>query len=155
MGRLFDAVASLCGVRHDVTYEGQAAIELEALVGGEPAIGFEIPIDECGVWHTDTLVRAVASEVLAGTDPRQIAARFHRSVADAIAHAARLARRDHGIAVVGLSGGVFQNVVLTEWVERHLRADGFEVLVHRIVPPNDGGIALGQAAVAITRASMG
>lgn len=151
MGRLFDAVASLCGVRQVVTYEGQAAIELEALVAGEPESGFEIPIDESGVWRTERLVRAVASEVLDGTAPDEIAARFHRAVADTIARAAHRLRSEHGIGVVGLSGGVFQNVVLTGWAEHHLRAAGFEVLVHRIVPPNDGGIALGQAAVAMRR----
>jgi hydrogenase maturation protein HypF len=152
MGRLFDAVASLCGVRHLVTYEGQAAIELEALVTG-PEIGYTIPIDGAGIWDTTTVVGAVVTDVLAGTDPALIAARFHVAVAESITRAAVRVRSDTGLNRVGLSGGVFQNVVLGELAEHHLTASGFEVLTHRLVPPNDGGIALGQAAVAATRLS--
>jgi hydrogenase maturation protein HypF len=149
MGRLFDAVASLCGVRHLVTYEGQAAIELEALVT-HPASGYAIPIDDAGVWDTAALIGAIAADVLAGVTPALIASRFHVAVAETITRAAVCVRTGTGLNRVGLSGGVFQNVVLTELAEQHLTTSGFEVLTHRLVPPNDGGIALGQAAVAAT-----
>ncbi len=152
MGRLFDAVASLSGVRHLVTYEGQAAIELEALVS-DPGTGYTVPIDDNGVWDTATLIGAVVGDVIAGTEPALIAARFHVALAETINRAAIRVRAETGLNRVGLSGGVFQNVVLGELAEQHLTASGFEVLTHRLVPPNDGGIALGQAAVAATRLS--
>ena len=152
MGRLFDSVASLCGVRHLVSYEGQAAIELEALIT-DIRTGYTIPIDDDGVWDTAAVIGAVAADVLDGVTPALIASRFHVAVAETITRAALRVRTVTGLALVGLSGGVFQNVALTELAERSLMASGFEVLTHRLVPPNDGGIALGQAAVAATRLS--
>lgn len=147
MGRLFDVVASLCGVRQEVTYEGQAAIELESLVDAESA-GYRIEIGGDGTWDTGSLLAAAAADVAASAAPGIVAERFHTAVADAILEAARRARTDFGVATVGLSGGVFQNVTLTAWAERRLTEHGFEVLTHRVVPPNDGGLALGQSAVA-------
>ncbi len=154
MGRLFDAVASLCGVRQHVTYEGQAAIELEA-VAGLPSLpgpniadSYRIPIDEAGEWDTRPLIRAVAADVARGAPAHQVSARFHVSVAAAMTEAAERVRATHGLRDVGLSGGVFGNVVLTTHAHRALTARGFRVLTHRLVPSNDGGLALGQAAVA-------
>jgi hydrogenase maturation protein HypF len=149
MGRLFDAVAALAGLRQVVTYEGQAAIELEALA--DLATGaYRIEVGDGGVWDTTALVAAVAADALSGEPVGVISGRFHRGVALAIGEAAGAAREAHGLEVVGLTGGVFQNVVLTRLAGDELRRRGFRVLLHRLVPPNDGGLALGQAAVAAT-----
>jgi hydrogenase maturation protein HypF len=140
MGRLFDAVAALLRVRETVTYEGQAAIELEQLAGTTAAEPYP--------WSFGTgaeLVAAVHDDLAAGRPREQIAAAFHEAVAAAAAEACeRVGGRD---AVV-LSGGTFQNLRLLDSTRRRLEAFGFRVLTHRQVPPNDGGISYGQAAVA-------
>lgn len=154
MGRLFDAVASLLGVRQSVDYEGQAAIELEALAATAPPV-------KAGDWALDVLtpddsvildptptVRAAVAAVGAGTPTAEAARAFHEAVAEAVARSARLLRDRTGISTVGLTGGVFANTVLTQACQGRLGEDGFTVLVHRLVPPNDGGLALGQVAVA-------
>jgi hydrogenase maturation protein HypF len=151
MGRLFDAVSSLCGVCHVAEYEGQAAIELESMAGD--AEGFYPLPTVGGVWDTDVLVRAVVADVRRGADPGSVSARFHRSVANAMRRAALDLSARHGLRTVGLSGGVFQNVTLTRMAVSALTQEGFEVLTHRRVPPNDGGLALGQAAVAASRSA--
>lgn len=151
MGRLFDAVASLCGLRQTVSYEGQAAIELEAVVDPAEASAYAIPIDDEGVWDTRPLIRAVVEDVVRGVEPTAIAARFHHGIVAAMVAAAEALRTTQGVDVVGLSGGVFQNVALTTHASTTLSARGFTVLTHRVVPPNDGGLALGQVAVAATR----
>lgn len=158
MGRLFDAVASLCGVRQVISYAGQAAIELEAMVGTDtvPIDGsYAIPIDEAGEWDTRPLIKAVADDVRNDVPVTAIAAKFHGGIVQAMVIAAAAVRKTHGLEVVGLSGGVFQNLVLTAGAARALAANGFTVLTHRMVPPNDGGLALGQAAVAATRLASG
>jgi len=151
MGRLFDAVAALAGVRQEVTYEAQAAIELEALVDetvdGAYAFGWDGEIIDPA-----PVLRAVVADRRAGVPAGVIAARFHRGVAEVIVRVAAALRERFELGTVGLSGGVFQNVTLTTLVRRGLETAGFRVLVHRLVPPNDGGLALGQAMVAATRA---
>jgi hydrogenase maturation protein HypF len=158
-GRLFDAVAAVLGVRDEVSYEGQAAIELEQLAdvtepGAYPAAiagadtgtgsGTTGPLRVAGA----DLVRAAADDMAAGTGPPVIAARFHNGVAAVIERACVALRDRHGLTVVALSGGVFQNLLLTDRVVTGLTARGFRVLVHHRVPCNDGGISLGQAVVA-------
>jgi hydrogenase maturation protein HypF len=153
MGRLFDAVASLCGVRHASSYEGQAAQELEALAGdGHEAYPMAL-MDHGSLLEMDArpLVRAVVADVDAGATPAVIAARFHAGLAAALAAACRTARERTGLRTVALTGGCFANRRLTELAVAGLRAEGFEVLLHARVPPGDGGIALGQAAVAAWR----
>jgi hydrogenase maturation protein HypF len=156
MGRLFDAIASLAGVRHRVTYEAQAAIELEALVA-ETATGcyrFDVPSAADPILvDAAPVVAAVASDVAAGADPGTIAARFHRGVIEMMAVVANTVRRRHGITTVGLSGGVFQNVTIANAARRRLEEAGFAVATHHLVPPNDGGLALGQAVIAAERSS--
>ena len=150
MGRLFDAVASLLGVRHRVSYEAQAAIELEILAeaAGSQSAELRLPIGAHGVIDHRPLIRALAAEVSAGIPAAVLARAFHLSVAGAVADAAdRIARRT-GVRTVGLTGGVFQNVLLAGLCRAGLEARGLEVLTHRLVPPNDGGLALGQAAIA-------
>jgi hydrogenase maturation protein HypF len=138
MGRLFDAVAALLGVRDEVTYEGQAAIELEQLAGRTAADPYPWRFGEPG------LLGLVAAD----PRPREIrAAAFHETVAAAAAAACANA----GWGTVVLSGGTFQNLRLLHSTRARLEALGFRVLTHRLVPPNDGGVSYGQAAVAARR----
>jgi hydrogenase maturation protein HypF len=153
-GRLFDAVAALLGVRTTATYEGQAAIELEALARRvDPIDAGELPVrvtEDRGTWILDPspAVRAVLTARARGEDPSTTAAAFHDGLARATVDAAAAIAVTRGLDTVALSGGVFQNALLTELVAEGLAAEGLRVLVHRLVPPNDGGISLGQAAVA-------
>jgi hydrogenase maturation protein HypF len=146
MGRLFDAVSSLAGVRHVADYEGQAAIELEgcsrSVEAADGAYRFGEPMDATPV------IRAVANDVRTGVPSSLIGARFHSAVVDLVATVARRARAETGLSTVALSGGVFQNALLLTGACRVLRREGFTVLRHRVVPPNDGGLALGQLMIA-------
>jgi hydrogenase maturation protein HypF len=147
MGRLFDAVSSLVGLCHRAGYEAQAALELEAAAAA--------------AWGADTAAYAFAggldpapvlgdliTDLRRGTPAAVLAARFHRGVARAVAEVCRRARQETGLAAVALSGGVFANALLEEECARLLTEDGFVVLRHGEVPPNDGGLALGQLVVA-------
>jgi hydrogenase maturation protein HypF len=143
MGRLFDAVAAVLGVRERVSYEGQAAIELEQAAGDAAAEPYPWRFgDSAG------LVATCHAERIAGRAVEAIAARFHETVA---AGAAAVCVEAGGPGLVVLSGGSFQNVRLLESTRRRLEAQGFRVLSHRLVPANDGGISYGQAAVAARR----
>jgi hydrogenase maturation protein HypF len=153
MGRLFDAIASLTGVRHEVDYEAQAAIELEGLsrtvsTTGEP-YSFAIARDG-GALVADpaAVVRAVAADVTAGVAPAVIGARFHRAVVALVVALAVDARACGAGDSVVLTGGVFQNALLLSGARKALTDNGFVALCHRLVPPNDGGLALGQVLVA-------
>ena len=155
-GRLFDAVAALLGVRDAVSYEGQAAIELEQLA--DPAERDAYPIDVepdaagSGLVLMGTgLVRAVVADLAAGAPRPAVAARFHNGLSNGVLAVCRRVRADRELDTVALSGGVFQNLLLLERTVAALEGDGFRVLLHGRVPPNDGGISLGQAAVAGTR----
>ncbi len=148
MGRLFDAAAALLGVRARVTYEGQAAIELEALAGAVEADPYPCPVGG-GVIGGAGLIAAVHDDLEAGRPREQVAAAFHEGVAAAAASACEEARTGHETVV--LSGGSFQNLRLLASVRRRLGSLGFDVLTHRRVPPNDGGISFGQAAIAARR----
>ena len=157
-GRLFDAVASLAGVRHEVTFEAQAAMALEAgavraLAAAAPDdVAYPLPVVPAAqgpaVLDCGALVRAVAADVRAGVPADVVALRFHRGLAAGAVEAARSACAASGLSVVALSGGVFCNATLLSLVTAGLRGAGLEVLRHRRVPPNDGGLALGQVAVA-------
>jgi len=156
-GRLFDAVAAILGVRDSINYEGQAAIELEQLAdpGERAAYPADIePADPFRVRGGD-LVRAAAGDLAAGTPRDVIAARFHNGVAAIVAAGCALLRERHGLDVVALSGGVFQNTLLLHQTVRRLEERGFRVLTHSRVPCNDGGISLGQAVVAAARDRAG
>ena len=148
IGRLFDSMAALCGIVETATYEGQAAIRFEQAAGPDiRSYPVEISEGTPAVIEFSPLVEAVVSDLLAGQPPAQIAGAFHRWVTDAAVAASRQARESTGLSAVALSGGVFQNRRLVELLVPDLEQAGFEVLRHRQVPPNDGGIALGQAAV--------
>jgi hydrogenase maturation protein HypF len=149
MGRLFDAVSALIGVRQRVSYEAQAAIELEILAGqASRAAELPLPVGEDAEIDFRPLIAALAAAVLSGRPAAELALGFHLAVADAVAIVAGQVGRSRGIEAVGLTGGVFQNVLLTRACQDRLAARGMEVLTHRLVPPNDGGLALGQAAIA-------
>ncbi|MGI8513223.1 MAG: Sua5/YciO/YrdC/YwlC family protein, partial [Solirubrobacteraceae bacterium] len=153
-GRLFDAVAALCGVRTAVNYEGQAVIELEAACAPGERGAYELPvIDEGGpvVLDARALVRAVSAALAAGEDAGVVAARFHHGLADATAAACIALAGRHDVGTVVLSGGTFQNRRLLERTSAGLAGAGLRVLVPERLPANDGGIAYGQAAVATAR----
>ena len=143
MGRLFDAVAALLGVRERVSYEGQAAVELEQLAGEAPAEPYPWRFGD-----TTDLVTVCYLELREGRAREEVAARFHETVAAAAAEACAEAG---GPRTVVLSGGSFQNLRLLRSTRARLEQRGFRVLSHRLVPPNDGGISYGQAAVAARR----
>ena len=143
-GRLFDAVAALLGLRERVSYEGQAAIELEHLAGAVVAPAYACRIVDGGIVGAD-LVAAVHDDLAAGRPRDEIAAAFHEGVAAAFAAACETAGSP---GTVVLSGGSCQNLRLVASLRRRLEEAGFRVLSHRLVPPNDGGVSYGQAAVA-------
>ncbi|MEU8265344.1 carbamoyltransferase HypF [Micromonospora sp. NPDC048999] len=149
-GRLFDAVSALLDLRDRVSYEGQAAIALEQRADPTERGGYRteavgpLPLADVG----RQLVRCVVDDLRAGVDRGRIAARFHHGLADAVVRAATVVRERTGLTDVALSGGVFQNVLLLDQVVCGLEAAALRPLVHSRVPPNDGGISLGQAVVA-------
>jgi hydrogenase maturation protein HypF len=168
-GRLFDAVAAAVGVcRETATHEGEAAIRLEALadpksmaaVDEELAYPFSIPnlkgsnlpyIEPAAMWQ------ALCGDLYEHTDASVIAARFHKGLSRALATMAckvTLEGETRVINKIALSGGVFQNRVLTEDLVPRLQAEGFEVILHSQFPANDGGLSLGQAAVAAARLNL-
>ncbi len=149
-GRLFDAAAAVLGVRDEISYEGQAAIELEQLADPRERGAYPAGLDATMPFRIRgrDLIAAVAADLAAGVDKAIIAARFHHGVAALIEAGCLLARDRSGLATVALSGGVFQNMLLLSETAGRLEAAGFRVLVHSRVPCNDGGISLGQAVVA-------
>jgi hydrogenase maturation protein HypF len=151
LGRLFDAVAALLGVREEVVYEGQAAIEMEMLAGDDArdaVYPFTINQGKPATLDVTPMLRAIVDEIARGVPTPPIAARFHSSIAEMLAQVCVEARERTSLNVVALSGGVFQNRLLLEQLLARLQALAFQVYTNRRVPPNDGGIALGQLAVA-------
>lgn len=160
MGRLFDAIASLLDIRQTVTYEAQAAIELETLAAQiahdiDPhAYAFRVQRaaspDQTSAAEIDfgSLIGQICTDIGSGVERTVVAAQFHHAVANLVLDICKTARDIHGIKTAGLTGGVFQNGLLLQLTKRRLTENGFEVLAHATVPPNDGGLALGQAIVA-------
>lgn len=153
MGRLFDAVSSLAGVCHRVAYEAEAAMRFEGLA--------RAAIDDCDAPYAfgpeldaRPVVAAAAADVLRGVDAATVASRFHLAVVAAVVGIARDARAATGLDTVALSGGVFLNALLTVRCTEQLAAAGFRVLRHRIVPPSDAGLALGQVVIGARRMEM-
>ncbi|HEY6445298.1 MAG TPA: carbamoyltransferase HypF [Acidobacteriaceae bacterium] len=152
-GRLFDAAASLIGLRHTVSFEGQAAMMLEAVADawtGAPPEHYEFALSGATPLEIDLrpMIRQIADAVQRGEKPSRIAARFHATLVAVIVEVCRRMRTILALTRVCLSGGCFQNALLLEGCIDGLRADGFEVFFQQAVPANDGGISLGQAAIA-------
>jgi hydrogenase maturation protein HypF len=161
VGRLFDSVSALIGVRSEINYEAQAAIELENIVDSEeensypfdllfatdrnaPSTELPAPL----ILSTKSLFETILQDIQEGIKTPIIAARFHNGLAKAATEICHLLREMYGINEVALSGGVWQNMVLLKQTYRLLTEDKFIVYTHRQVPTNDGGLALGQAVIA-------
>jgi hydrogenase maturation protein HypF len=153
MGRLFDAVAALAGLRNVVNYEGQAAAELEQSAAADEAGAYSFSYIKGETWMIDAapVIEGVVADVRADTAPGVIAARFHNGVAAMVVDVAAALRDDCGLDKVALGGGCFQNITLMNKIIPSLEERGFRVLIHGRVPTNDGGLSLGQAAVALAR----
>ena len=154
LGRVFDGVAAILGTRHTVSFEGQAAMELETLATSRSTRRYPFEITKNGdgtVLDLRPLVRAVAEDRIRGKDPAAITTAFHQTIIGAIAAMSAAVREQTGLGKAVLSGGCFQNRVLLEGAVHELERDGFEVYTHRSLPANDGCIALGQAVIAAAR----
>jgi hydrogenase maturation protein HypF len=154
MGRLFDAMSSLAGVCHRVAYEAEAAMRFEGLArnlmqSGVAAYSFGLSDDPAGPAQLDPgpVIAAAAADVQSGVEPAVISARFHLAVARLVIDVAMRIRDRTTVNTVALSGGVFLNALLTSLTVRGLTEVGFQVLRHRLVPPSDAGLALGQLVV--------
>jgi hydrogenase maturation protein HypF len=154
-GRLFDAVSALAGIRGVVDYEAQAAIELEMMAPDEvdesdfALYPFSIVEEQrCKVVKLGEFISAVVEDIKNGVPAPIISAEFHKTVAQIIVRTCQLIAKESGINLVALSGGVFQNRLLLRLATAALQKEGFDVLTHRLVPCNDGGISLGQAVIA-------
>lgn len=156
MGRLFDAVASLIGVQDRVSYEGHAAVRLEELASSVAATGtypFDIVADLKGPWVIDTrpIILSIARDVNSGIKKSHMARRFHSTLVHIVSEICLRVMKATGICNVVLSGGTFMNELLTLEVSDRLISQGFCVYRHRLVPPNDGGLCLGQLTIAASR----
>jgi hydrogenase maturation protein HypF len=151
-GRLFDAVAALVGIRRQVNYEAQAAIELEMAIGNscdESAYPFDlVPEGQGWVMDTRSLFEALLRDIAGGVPVGDVSRRFHNGLVEVLAEVGSRLREQSGLERACLSGGTFQNVYLFERLCARLRKDGFQVFVHGEVPAGDGGLSLGQALVA-------
>jgi len=153
-GRLFDAVAALLGFQQPISYEGQAAIQLQALAETAPLAAYPFALEKSRdpwIISFGPMLRAIVGDLRAGHTRMDMAGRFHRTVAAAITETCAGLRARHSLREVVLSGGVMQNDFLLRLLHEDLHAKGFRVHSHHLVPPNDGGLALGQAAVALAR----
>ena len=152
-GRLFDAVASILGLRHEVNFEGQAAIELEMAACQGIDDGYAFDIENSEPWQVDMrpVIGSILNDLRRGLQTGVISARFHNTIAAVIVEVCRRVRQTEKLNQVCLSGGTFQNVYLLTRALAGLRGQGFEVFLHAKVPTNDGGVSLGQAVIANRR----
>jgi hydrogenase maturation protein HypF len=158
VGRLFDAVAALCGICPEIAYEGQAAIELEAACDPGERGAYPLPLGEVPgrlVLDARLTIDAVAADLARGASVGVVAARFHEGLAAATARACAIAAECGGVGAVVLSGGVFANRRLLERTGALLGEQGLRVLVPERLPPGDGGIAYGQVAAVAARLAAG
>jgi len=162
LGRLFDGVAALLGIRNAVTYEGQAAMELEMIAGETPhrlyELNWEKTSDKEGATEektyqllTGSLIKGIVQDVTSGIAPPEISARFHATIVRTISELTEFIAKEAGLDRIALSGGVFQNAILLAGLSQELTRRGFQVFSHSHIPTNDGGIALGQALVAAAK----
>ncbi len=156
MGRLFDAAASIAGVRDEITFEAEAAIEFESIAERvEKGYAFEIERGSALVIDTRPLIRGLVKDANSGIPKGRMAGKFHAAIAEMVLRVSEMLRDESGTKDIVMSGGVFQNGLLLELAEEKLRASGFRTYRQERVPANDGGISLGQAAVAIEKTRGG
>ncbi|MFH0726870.1 MAG: carbamoyltransferase HypF [Pseudomonadota bacterium] len=161
LGRLFDGVAAMTDLCHHVTFEGQAAMAIEASAGGrlnETGDAYDWDVHPAGDrWEIGIapLIQQIALDIAAGKDTGQISRKFHRTLICLFGDLCGSVRKETGINRVVMSGGVFQNKLLFEGLSALLRKERFEVFSHHSVPTNDGGLSLGQVVVAAARAENG
>ncbi|HSO18461.1 MAG TPA: carbamoyltransferase HypF, partial [Desulfosarcina sp.] len=157
MGRLFDGVAALIGLRHTVAFEGQAAMELEMCAAAGEEGHYEVAWQDAApiVIPTAPIIAGVVADLQQGRAPSRISRRFHTTLVRLFTALCGHLRHRTGLDRVVLSGGVFQNALLLQELSHALASAGFSVYNQRLVPPNDGGIALGQAVVAGTLVADG
>jgi hydrogenase maturation protein HypF len=151
LGRLFDAVAALLFFGMRSQYEGQAAMQLEwkMSTATEKPYPFDIYASDSGlILSPESMFHALIEDLTTGISEKVISRRFHEGVVDGFARMCGLARESTGLNIVALSGGCFQNAFLESALHEELSKRGFRVLSHHHVPPNDGGVALGQAVIA-------
>ena len=154
--RLFDAVSAILGICGTISYEGQAAIRAQSLAREGVDSRYEFVIeqnDDCAVLSFGTMIHEILADIKNKEDLEFISAKFHNTVAEAVAEMCVFIRKQEHINKIALSGGVFQNDLLLRLVTDKLLTRSFEVYCHSVVPPNDGGLALGQAAVALAKIS--
>jgi len=149
-GRVFDAVSSLLGICHKANYEGQAAMMLENCA--EKVSGNAYPVDiskekDIYIFNWAPVLENIIADMRNNIDIKIISHNFHVTLSQLILQVAKIAKKEEGLDTVCLSGGVFQNKVLTEMAVSLLNDNGFHVYTHRILPPNDGGLSLGQLIV--------
>jgi len=154
LGRLFDAAASLVGVRQEVNYEAQAAIEFEAALDNTESGAYQFEVLNETV-DARLAITALLADIHSGASAPVLSARFHNGLADLVRRACGQIRRETGLKEIVLSGGVWQNMALLERAMLGLRTDGFAVYIHRQIPANDGGLSLGQALVGAARLLRG
>ena len=150
-GRLFDAVSAICGISAESSYEGESAMLLEAAAHGEGDEQYEVMLRTDTVpWTIDTraLISQIARDISSGRSPGAVSRGFHNAMAAMIASVCGAIRERNGVDKVCLSGGSFQNFTLLAQALKLLRQRGFQVFLHSLVPPNDGGLSLGQAVIA-------
>jgi hydrogenase maturation protein HypF len=150
LGRLFDGIAAITGVRSRVYFEGQAAMEMEMAAGQvtEAHYNYEWEAGEYYRIMPRPIVRGVVEDLLKGIRPSEISAKFHCTLIRLFSDICEIVSRERGIKRVVMSGGVFQNAILLTGLNKALEDRGLQVFSHRIVPTNDGGICLGQAMAA-------
>jgi hydrogenase maturation protein HypF len=153
MGRLFDAVSSLLGVRQAANYEAQAAIELEAFADQDESGAYPFAIED-KLLDPTPMFTALISDLRAGITLPMLSARFHNTIAQLMHQVCQKIRTQTGMSEVALSGGVWQNMILLNKTFRLLDGDGFKVYLHRQVPANDGGVSLGQAVIAMHKLDL-
>jgi hydrogenase maturation protein HypF len=148
MGRLFDGVSSIIDVKHTVSYHAQAAIALEQIaIKSDDTTSYPFTLDN-GTIDFRPVIKHVAGDVKSLVPKELVAKKFHNTVVEIITSISEQIRKETGLSTVALSGGVFQNIILLEQAFFRLKERGFSVLIHQLVPPNDGGISLGQVAAA-------
>ena len=150
LGRFFDGIAAIIGIRNTVFFEGQAAMELEMLAD-EKAKGiynFEWSSGETHRIFLQPIISGVVNDMERGVHPSTISGKFHNTIIALFSELCEVIRKENGVSRVALSGGVFQNSIILSGLIKGLKQRGFQVITHTLVPANDGGISLGQAMIA-------